>query len=148
MLETDLKAALQNITTRWGYKLNELPNNVFSIDVKIPIKDKEPRYQFVFVWIVKGRFFGKDVVYLSSRCGTYHSGLNLYNLLRESGYCNLSAVTITNDTDKEGRPCETVVVHSGQPLEFVSEAMLDNVIYEVAYNADIVEERYFGGDKN
>lgn len=148
MLETELKQVLQNITAKWNYKLNELPNNVFSIDVVIPIKDKAPRYQFVYVWVVKARHFGKDVVYISSRAGTYHQGLNLYNMIKESGYCNMSAVTITNDTDKEGRPCETLVVHAGQPLELTNEAILDAVIYEVAYNADFIEERYFGGDKN
>lgn len=144
----DLKLVLTNICTRWKYKMDEITPGIFRIDVAIKQKDESFRYQFVYAWIIPGRYYGKDVVYMNSRCGEYNLNLNMYQMLKESGYGNYSSVTVTTDKRADGSPCETIVVQAVQPIEFTSEAILNEVMYDVATNADIIEKIYFGGDKN
>ncbi|MBK6522884.1 MAG: hypothetical protein KBG47_04990 [Bacteroidia bacterium] len=144
----DLKTAISNIATRWKYKCDEVNPGVFRVDVAIKMKDGSFRYQFVWVWIIAGRHFGKDVVYMNSRCGEYNANLNHYKLLKEGGYGTYASVTITTDKRKDGTDCESVIVQAVQPVEHTSEAILNEALYDVAYNADIIEESYFGGDNN
>lgn len=144
----DLKTAVLNIAEKWKYKVDEVSPGVFRIDVAIKMKDESWRYQFVYVWIIQGRHFGKDVVYMNSRCGEYNPNLNHYKLLKEGGFGTYSQVTITTDKRTDGSACETLIVQAVQPVELTNETILNEVIYDVAYNADIIEESYFGGDNN
>ncbi|MGZ3862848.1 MAG: hypothetical protein ACXVPN_10590 [Bacteroidia bacterium] len=144
----DLKTALANISTKWKYKLDEVSPGVWRVDVALKMKDESWRYQFVYVWIVETRFQGKPAIYMNSRCGEYNSNLSLYNLLKESGYGNYSSVTVTTDKRVDGSPCETVIVQASLSQEHTTEALLDAVIFEVANGADIIEEKFFGGDTN
>ncbi len=144
----DLKTAVSNIASRWSYKLDEVNPGVFRMDVAIKMKDGSFRYQFVWIWTIQGRHFGKDVVYMNSRCGEYHANLNHYKLLKESGYGTYSQVTITTDKRADGSDCESVIIQAVQPVELTNETILNEAIYDVAYNADIIEETYFGGDNN
>lgn len=144
----DLKTVLTNISTKWNYKLDELENNVFRMDVAIKQADEKWRYQFVYIWRIPGRHYKKDVIYLNSRCGEYNPNLNHYKLLKEGGYGTFAQVTVTTDKRTDGSPCETVIVQAVQPEELTNEAILNEVIYDVAYNADYIEKEYFGGDTN
>ena len=144
----DLKTAISNVANRWKYKLDEVSPGIFRIDVAIKMKDGSFRYQFVWVWIIVGRHFGKDVVYMNSRCGEYNTNLNHYKLLKEGGCGTYAQVTITTDKRADGSPCESVIVQSVQPVALTNEDILNEAIYDVAYNADIIEESYFGGDNN
>jgi hypothetical protein len=144
----DLRTAVKNIADKWKYKLDESSPNVFKIDVAIKMKDGNFRYQNVWVWEIKGRHFGKDVIYMNSRCGEYNPNLNHYKLLKEGGCGTFAQVTITTDKRKDGSDCETVIVQAVQPIELTSEAILNEVIYDVAFNADIIEDLYFGGDNH
>lgn len=144
----DLKTAVSNIAEKWKYKMDEVSPGVFRLDVAIKMKDGNWRYQFVYAWIIAGRHFGKDVVYMNSRCGEYNPNLNHYKLLKEGGYGTYAQVTVTTDKRANGEPCETIIVQAVQPVELTNEAILNEVIYDVAYNADIIEETYFGGDNN
>jgi len=144
----DLKVIINNICARWNYKVEEISPGIFRMDVALKQKDATFRYQFVYVWIIKERYFGKDVVYMNSRCGEFNQNLNLYKMLKESGYGTFSSVTVTTDKRADGSPCETVIVQAVQPIEFTSETILNEVIYDVAFNADIIEATYFGGDNN
>jgi hypothetical protein len=144
----DLKTAILNIAEKWKYKVDEVSPGVFRIDVAIKMKDESWRYQFVYVWIIQGRHFGKDVVYMNSRCGEYNPNLNHYKLLKEGGFGTYAQVTITTDKRADGSACETLIVQAVQPVELTNETILNEVIYDVAYNADIIEESYFGGDNN
>lgn len=144
----DLKSVVSNIASRWNYKLDEVNPGVFRMDVAIKMKDGSYRYQFVWIWIIQGRHFGKDVVYINSRCGEYHSNLNHYKLLKEGGYATYSQVTITTDKRADGSACESIIIQAVQPVELTNETILNEAIYDVAYNADIIEETYFGGDNN
>lgn len=144
----DLKQALNNISAKWKYKLDEISPNVYRMDVAIKIGDDKWRYQFVYIWESEKRYFGQPVVYMNSRCGMVSPSINFYTILKEAGYCNLSNLTVTTDKTADGKDCETIICQAGLPLEFINEVMLDKTIYEVANNADIIEEKYFGGDGN
>lgn len=145
----DLRSALTNVARRRNYKLDELSPDVWRLDVAIPLKDGKFRYQFVYVRVVPKRWFQqKDAILIDSRCGVYSQGLNLYNLLKEGGYGFYTAVTVIPDKDKEGKPCETVIVQSSPVVEWTTPELLDEIIFEVAYNADLIEERFFGGDNH
>lgn len=144
----DLKTAITNISEKWKYKMDEVNPGIFKIDVAIKMKNDTWRYQNVWVWEIKGRHFGKDVVYMNSRCGEYNPNLNHYKMLKEGGFGTYAQVTITTDKRADGTPCETVIVQAVQPIELTNETILNEVIYDVAYNADIIEESYFGGDNN
>ena len=144
----NLREAIENISIRWRYKLDRLPSDVYRIDVAIKVGENKFRYQLVYIWQIPDRYFGKPVIFMNSRCGEYSPNLNLYHLLKEAGYGTLSTITVTTDKKSDGSPCETVVCQAAIPVEFVNEHILDKTIFEVAYNADVVEEKYFGGDTN
>ncbi|MDX2174369.1 MAG: hypothetical protein SFY56_14805 [Bacteroidota bacterium] len=144
----DLKTAVTNIAERWKYKLDETSPGIYRVDVAIKQKDDSWRYQNVWVWEIKGRHFGKDVIYMNSRCGEYNPNLNHYKLLKESGYGTFAQVTVTTDKRPDGSPCETVIVQAVHPTELISEAILNEMLYDVGFNADIIEATYFGGDKH
>ncbi|MGH1335768.1 MAG: hypothetical protein ACRBFS_06535 [Aureispira sp.] len=130
------------------YKLKELDNGKFSIDIAMKLKDGTSRYQFVWIWLAEGRAKGKDCIYLTSRAGNYTPNVNVYQLLKESGYGVYSTVTIVPDKDKEGNPCETVVIQASPILEYLQKEEFIEILWEVAEIADILEEKHFGGDSN
>lgn len=144
----DLKTVMTNISEKWKYKLDEVSPGIWKIDVAIKLKDGTWRYQNVWVWEIKGRHFGKDVIYMNTRCGEYNPNLNHYKLLKEGGYGTYAQVTITTDKRADGSPCETLIVQAVQPVELTNEAIINEVIYDVAFNADIIEQTYFGGDNH
>ncbi len=144
----DFKTALTNISTKWKYKLEEVSPNVWRMDVALKMKDESWRYQFIYIWQIETRFQGKPAIYINSRCGEFNTNLNLFSLLKESGYGNYCSVTVTTDKRVDGSPCETVVVQASLSVEHTNEELLDKVCYEVASNADIIEEKFFGGDTN
>jgi len=144
----ELKTAITNIGERWKYKVEEITPGVYRVDVAIKMKDESWRYQFVYAWQIAGRHFGKDVIYMNSRCGEYNPNLNHYKLLKEGGYGTFAQVTVTTDKRSDGSPCETVIVQASCPIELLTEATLNEMLYDVAYNADCIEEAYFGGDNN
>ncbi len=144
----DLKIALTNICEKWKYKMDEISPGIFRIDVSIKQKDESMRYQFVYAWIIPDRHWGKPVVYMNSRCGEFNLNLNLYQILKESGYGTYTSITITTDKRADGSPCETIVAQAVQPIEHTNEAILNECLYDVAVSADTVEKIYFGGDKN
>lgn len=144
----DLRQSLTNISTKWKYKLEEISPNIFKIDVAIKIGEDKWRFQNVYIWEMKERYYGQPAIYMNSRCGEASAKINLYNILKEAAYGNVSSLAIVNDKKADGSDTETIVCQAGLPLEFVSEELLDKTIYEVANNADIIEEKYFGGDGN
>jgi hypothetical protein len=144
----DLKTAISSIAAKWNYKMDEISPGIFRADVAIKMQDDTWRYQFVYIWKIEKRHFGKDVIYMNSRCGEYNPNLNHYKLLKEGGYGTFAQVTITTDKRTDGSPCETVIVQAVHPEELITEALLNEMIYDVAYNADFIEKEYFGGDVN
>ncbi len=144
----DLKEVLTEYAEAKKYKLKEMDGGVFSLDIAMKLSDGSFRYQFVWAWVIPGRAKGQDCIYLNSRIGTYNPTVNLYNLMKDSGAGVYSSVTIVNDKDKQGNPCETIVVHASPIREMVSKEEFLYILWEVAERADILEERFFGGDNN
>lgn len=144
----DLKGALEQIAQKYNYKLDRLNEEQWRMDVALQLKDGSFRYQYVYIWISKGYARGKDVIYMNSRVGMYSQNANLYNILKEAGYGVYSAITITNDKTADGTPCETIIVQASPIAEYTGIDTLNYIIFEVASVADILEEKYFGGDKN
>lgn len=143
----ELAATLQQIASRYNYKLDEITPGTFRMDVAIPVKDKPTRYQFVYIWTITEQS-GRQRIYMNSRCGIYTPQLNLYNIMKEAAYGNYCTVTITTDKTKEGTPCETIITQAVPALAMTTPELLNEIIYEVAVNADIIEDRFFGGDNN
>ena len=141
----DLANVLQQIVTKWGYKLDELSPGVFRLDVGIRLKDGSVRYQYVFIWIEKPQNGGREKYYMNSRCGRYSPSLNHYDLLKDENFFNYCTLTITNDKTADGTPCETLIVQSAPYVESTSVDLLSEIIFEVANNADYIESKYFGG---
>ena len=144
----ELKSVLMEVSQKWNYKMEEISAGVFRMDVAIKMKDGSYRYQFVYVWMVKHPNNQRDMIYMNSRCGEYTPNLNLYSMMKEAIWGLNSIVTITTDKKADGSPCETVIVQASPYKDWTSKDMLDEIIYEVAANADIMEEKFFGGDKN
>lgn len=145
----DIRQTMLEYAARSGHKFTDKGNGKYLFDFAFNMKDGKTRYQYVWVWILSGRARGKDCVYFSSRVATFDPTVNLYNLFKDSGRGNYSSVTIVSDTDKEGNPCESIVVHASPIHEYLSEAEFLNILWEVGENADILEEKYFDGiDKN
>ena len=145
MTKEELNGMLTAISEKWKYKLEEIGNDTFRMDVAIKMKDDSWRYQYVYVWL---RMQGEEqFVYMNSRIGQYDQRLDMYKLLIESGFCRYSAVTILPDT-KDGRNVETVCVSASPHSKVITQDLLDLILYDVAFNADYLEKMIFGGDNH
>ncbi len=142
--------AMQEVAQRFNAQIKELSPGVFSLDIPFTLQDGTSRYQYVYGWVIKGRAKGKDCYYFNSRCGIFDPvQINTYNLLKEATYGYYSTITLTADKTADGQPCETIIVQASPIAEYISSIEeLSDIIWEVAEVADIIEERYFGGDKN
>jgi len=143
----NLTDAMNEISKNWNNKLVELTPGVYRLDVGLKLKDGTVRFQFVYVWQIKNSN-GRDQVFMNSRAGMYNNTLNLYQILKDSGFCYYSTVTIVPDKTEGGAPCETVVVQASPYLDSLNVQQLGDIIFEVANNADWLEEKHFGGDSN
>lgn len=141
-------SAIREVAKRFNAQLKEISPGVYSLDIPFAMKDGTNRYQFVYAWLIKGRSKGRDCFYFNSRVGTFHSQINLKKLLREAAFANVATITVIDDKQPDGSPCETVIVQASPLAEHVStvDEMAD-VIWEVAEMADVLEEKYFGGDR-
>lgn len=144
----DLKKLVQDTAEKFNTKFKELGEHSFVIDIPLKLKDGSFRYQYVYSSFSKGFAKGKDCFYVYSRCGTYSNDLNLYSLLKEAKFGVYSMVTILSDKDSEGNPVESVIVQASPIVEYTTYDELFYVICEVAEVADLLEEKYFGVDKN
>ena len=143
----DLKETLTSIALKWGYKMEELSPGVFGLDISIKRKNSVTlRYQYVTARFEELEGADKKI-YISSRSGICHNALNFHDLLKESLFCNYCTVAILATKDKEGNANESLIVQAAPLEKHTSPEMLDNILFEVANNADFIEEKYFGGDK-
>ncbi|KOY87249.1 hypothetical protein AD998_14800 [bacterium 336/3] len=142
--------AIKEVATKFNAQIKELSPGVYSLDIPFKLKDGSSRYQYVYAWVIPGRAKGKDCFYFNSRCGTFDpKATDTYNLLKEAAFGYYSMITITKDKLSDGTPCETVIVQASPIAEHIdSSNELADIVWEVAEVADIIEEKYFGGDKN
>jgi len=145
MTKEELHGMLNAICEKWKYKIEEIANDTFRLDVAIKMKDDTWRYQYVYAWL---RMQGEEqFVYMNSRVGQYDQRLDLYKLLIESGFCRYSAVTILPDT-KDGRNVESLCVSASPHSKIVNQEKLDLPIYDVAFDADYLEQMIYVGDNH
>lgn len=143
-----LKESITEYALKKGFKMKEVNPGVFILEIQIPFDDGTIRYQLVWIWEIAGRANGQDCIYLNSRVGVYNPTLNLYNMIKDSGAGIYSSITIVNDKDIEGNPCESLVVHASPIKSQLSKEQLFYIIWEVAEQADFMVERYLGVDEN
>jgi hypothetical protein len=144
----DFNNAIREVAKRFNAQIKEISPSVYALDIPFVTKGGNNRYQFVYAWVVKGRAKGRDCFYFNSKVGTYHSQINLKKIVREAGFANSATITIIDDKQTDGSPCETLIVQAAPLAEHVTsiDEMAD-IIWEVAELADVLEEKYFGGDK-
>jgi len=143
----DLKETLTRIAQRWSFKLTEVSEGVFALDIGLKLKDGTTRYQFVYARVETNQQ-GQQRIYITSRAGIYRADLNFYNLLKDTAWCNYSTLTIGNGKDKDGNPTEVIMAQAAPLVAHTTPDLLDTILFEVANTADYIESRYFGGDTN
>ncbi|MBL7702280.1 MAG: hypothetical protein JNM14_08515 [Ferruginibacter sp.] len=143
----NLKETLTGIAQRYGYKLTEFSPELFGLDVSLKQQDGSFRYQYAYIRPEQPEGARKKI-YISSTCGVYNNSINFYNILKENAYCNFTTITIGSRKNKEGVPEEVIMVQAAPLEEFLTNELLDYIIFEAAFNADYLEKTYFGGDAN
>lgn len=144
----DLKADLTKIATELGAQFKEIASEVYLVDIPFVMQDGSKRYQYVYVRLVPKRYKGQDCILINSRCGIYNANLNHYALLKEAGFGVYTTITIYPDKTPDGKDCETICVQASPLINATNYEELKLIIWEVAEAADIIEEKFFGGDKN
>lgn len=133
----------------WNRPVDELPDGVFRLDVPLVYKDGTSRNQFVFARISPQFARGQDVYYITSRAGRVTPSINLYQMIKEAGLGVYSMITIIDDKDENGNPCETFLVQASPICAHTSSfELIRYIIEEVASVADYLEGKYFGGGDN
>ena len=141
--------AIQEVAKKFMAQVKEISPSCYSLDIPFELQDGSKRYQYVYAWIIPERAKGKDCYYFSSRCGIINKTTDYYNLLKEASDSIYTRLSIATDQTASGEPCEAVVIQASPIAEYVtSVAEMAFILWEVAEMADIIEEKYFGGDKN
>ena len=139
---------LERIAKDYGYKMSEFAPNKFMIKVAFNLPDGSQRHQTVYAWISDIGRNNKPCIYMNTRVGIYNENINLYNFAKDAAFGVYSAVAIVPDKDMAGNPCETIIVQAAPNLESTNYDLFKDILTEVAYNADVLEEKYFGKDIN
>lgn len=149
IMKLNFDTAIQEVAKKFMAQVKEISPNCYSLDVPFELQDGTKRYQYVYAWVIAERAKGKDCYYFSSRCGIINKTTDYYNLLKEASYGIYTSITIAADQTASGEPCEAVVIQASPIAEYVTTVEeMAVILWEVAEMADIIEEKYFGGDKN
>lgn len=141
-----LKSHLDQMAREWNRAVDLLPTGAYRLDVPLVYNDGLQRNQFVFVRVSPNFARGKDVYYITSRAGTFTPSVNLHQIMREAGLGVYSMITIIDDKDENGNPCETILVQASPIVEYTNQYdLLKFVVTEVASVADFLEQKYLGG---
>lgn len=144
----ELKSTMEQIGTKYNFPFKDYGNGYFSLDVGLKISDTVTRYQLVYAKVENNKEGVPTRILIQSRAGAYTPMINLYNIVKEGNYLNYATFYIMAEKDKDGKPCETLYVQSAPLIAFTNTDLLEKILYEVANNADFIEEKYFGGDNN
>ncbi|TAF63135.1 MAG: hypothetical protein EAZ55_14520 [Cytophagales bacterium] len=145
-MSLDLKKMMQEASQRFGTKFEELPSGAYLIDVPLKLKDGSIRYQYVYGSVGLDPTQNKEFFYLNSRCGIINEQTDFAGILRDARYGIYTTIAIVNDRQRDGTPCETLIVQASPLVEYTAQEQLLYIITEIAEKADIIEEKYFGGD--
>ena len=141
-----LKELLTEIALKWGYKLNQLPSGSLSLDVTIRKKDGTSRFQYLTVR-EEELVQGERRYYITSQSGAISNNINYYEILKDAGSCNYSAVTVLTANGSDGQPVYYIGVQAAPLVQHTSRDLLDTILFEVAFYADRLEEKHFGADQ-
>jgi len=145
MTKTELHKLLTQIAEKWEYTLDTIGDDYFRMDVAIKIDDEKWRHQFVNIWL---KTEGEETyIYLNSRVGKYYNTTDHYMLLVQSGFCKYSSVTILPDKINN-KECESICVSASPHTSIITQELLDTIIYDVGSNADYLESKIYGKDRN
>lgn len=144
---SELKSYMEQVARDWNTKFDDLGNGAYRIDVPLKLTDGSFRYQFVFGRESKVPGKELDVFYFTSRIGIVNPAVNFYTMLREASFGIYSMITITDDQDAQGNKREALLVQAS-PLKMYTQnyELIRFIIAEVAEIADLLEQKYFGGD--
>ncbi|MEM7102238.1 MAG: toll/interleukin-1 receptor domain-containing protein [Bacteroidota bacterium] len=144
--QAELKNRLQQLANENGFEFTEYQRNQFHIRVTFDMPDKTQRYQSVYTWIADIGKDNKPCIYMNTRVGIYSPQVNLYEFAKEAAYGIYSAITIVDDKDTNGNPCETIILQAAPNLESTNYDLFKQIVLEVAATGDFLEEKYFGKD--
>ena len=139
---------IPKLASEWNTKFEKLDDGItWAIDVPFKLSDDKFRYQWVYVSYGVGVAKGKDMYDIRSKVGDYSSKLDVQGILQESKFAFYSTVCI-REVKREGNSVDVVHVQAGPLADYVTDFELFRLILEeVASNADIMEEKFYGVDK-
>jgi len=137
-----LKETLSNISLKWGYRLQELKPDSFSIEISLVRNKVDTRFQMVTVQ--RENMEGKPSrIYIQGYCGVINDSLPLRDILRSAISYNYCTAALLDTKDKDGNPVTELIVQSCPQDEFTTPELLDAIIFEVADKADYLVLKYF-----
>lgn len=145
-MANNIEVWLPQLASEWNTKFEKLDDGVtWAIDVPFKLKDNTTRYQWVYISYGVGVAKGKDIYDVRSKVGDYSATVNLHGMLQEAKFGYYSAVCI-REIKREGNPVDVIYVQAGPLAEYVTTyEHFKFIIDEVGGNADILEEKFYGG---
>lgn len=137
---------LPQLAREWNTKFEKMEDGVtWAIDVPFKMKDGNFRYQWVYVSYGVGVARGRDIYDIRSKVGDYSPAVNVHGMLVEAKFGYYSAVCI-REVKREGNPVDVIYVQAGPYADYVtSYDHFKLIVDEVGGNADILEEKFYGG---
>lgn len=137
---------LPQLARVWNTKFEKMDDGVtWGIDVPFSIENSKPRFQWVYISYGVGVAKGHDIYDIRSKVGDYSSKVDLHGMLVEAKYGFYSIVCI-KEVKRDEKPVEVIFIQSGPLAEHVTTfEQFKFIIHEVGNNADILEEKFFGG---
>lgn len=149
MAMANLDAWVPQLAAEWGNSKHEKTNETtWAIDVPFKMNDGSYRYQWCYITFAVGVAKGRNIFDIRSKVADFNPGLNLKGMMIDMKHGFYSGVVIREGTST-GNPVEMIYVQAGPLCDHVNTYdEFKSVVLEVATNADILEEKYVGGDKN
>lgn len=145
-MSNNIEGWLPELAMDWNTKFEKLDDGVtWAIDVPINAKNDKQRFQWVYISYGVGVAKGNDIYDVRSKIGDYLPTLNLHGMMVEAKYGFYSMVCI-KELRRDGKRVEVMNVQAGPLADHVtSYEQFKFIIQEVADNADILEDKFFGG---
>ena len=137
---------LPQLAREWNTKFEKLNDGVtWGIDVPFSMKDSKARFQWVYISYGVGVAKGRDIYDIRSKVGDYSKEVDLHGMMVEAKYGFYSIVCI-KDVKRDEKSVEVIFVQASPLADHVTSfEQFKFIIDEVGGNADILEEKFFGG---
>ena len=138
----NLKATLSDIALKWGYRMQELRQDVFNMEISLIRNKVDRRVQLISVQ--KENVEGKPPrIYIQGYCGLYSERIPLQEVLKLAIGYNYCAVALLDSKNKEGNPITELIVQACPQEDFATADELDAILFEVADKTDYIVMKYF-----